>query len=112
MRDRGRARHKQDGGGPGEEPREGDLRGSGAAAGGEFYHRPVWLGEFAYGQREEGDEGDAFLLARLEQGFLRAVGEVVEVLHRRRDLPRLLQRLAGGAGEPQVAYLALLLELR
>lgn len=96
-----------------EQPRQGDLRGGGPIPGGDLSHRPFLLGEISYGQREEGDEGDAFLFTRLQKFLRGAVGEVVEVLHgyHRRDLLRLLEQVEADVGEPQVADLALLLHI-
>ena len=95
-----------------EEPGEGDLHGGGVEVGGYFVeHGGLQRGEAA--QREVGDVGDSLPGERVDEGVVRAVGNVVGVLDAD-DLGHGLgfgELLSVDRGEANVADEALLLEL-
>src|SRR4051794_6456799 len=96
-----------------QEPREGDLARRRAVRLGDLGDRPARLGQLAGGQREPRDEADALLLAVVEDVLGLAVGEVVEVLDGGdlEDLLRGLDLVDRDLREPEMAHLALVLEL-
>src|SRR5436305_6317519 len=100
-------------GAAGEQPGDRHLPRRRVVRGRDLGDRPARLSETAGGQREPRDEADAVGLAVVEHFFGLPVGEVVEVLHRGdlEDSLRRLDLLDGDLRQPEMADLALVLEL-